>query len=69
MNITRTDRQCPHCRVALFRAVSDDSDELFCLECRAGGPYEQIVGQGAGLTADWITVENQELIKHWVSGR
>jgi hypothetical protein len=53
----------------LFRAVSDDSDELFCLQCRAGGPYEQIVGQGAELAPDWITVENQELIKHWVSGR
>ena len=67
MDITQTDRQCPHCHVALFRAKSADSDELFCLECRAGGLTVDIVEQGAGLSADWVSRENQELIRRWLS--
>ena len=66
MEIKRTDKQCPHCHVPLFRAVSD-TDELFCLQCGAGGPTVSIVEEGAGLTANWVSAENLEVIRRVVS--
>lgn len=66
MDITTTDKRCPHCHVALFRAVSEDSDELFCLDCGAGGPTVDIVEQGAGLTAGWVKPDVLEAIRRTV---
>ncbi len=40
---------------------------MFCLECRAGGLTVNIMEQGAGLSADWISLENQQLIRRWLS--
>jgi hypothetical protein len=68
MEIEKTDRLCPRCHVALFRAKAD-TDELFCLECRAGGLTVDIVEQGAGLSADWISPENQEVIRRWLGSQ
>ncbi|MFO1162589.1 MAG: hypothetical protein U1E60_27385 [Reyranellaceae bacterium] len=65
MEIKKTDKQCPHCHVALYRAVAD-TDELFCLQCGAGGPTVNIVEEGAALTPNWVSAENLEAIRRVV---
>ncbi|WP_395708446.1 hypothetical protein [Reyranella sp.] len=65
MDITRTDKRCPHCHVTLFRAVSEESDELFCLDCGAGGPTIDIM-EGAGLTAGWVKPDVLKAIRRTV---
>lgn len=56
-DVTRFDAKCGQCGVSLFRAAEPPADEVFCLECGAGGDFKEVIEKGVGLIGRRISEE------------
>jgi hypothetical protein len=56
-----TNITCPTCGLSLMRSPKSAVNAIvFCTECRAGGPYQDVVEGGQALTPEFVTLNELE---------